>query len=186
MRVRLVAGLIAALVLVSGCGGGDSSELTAPPAEVPVALVPPKLETSKLQLAEDGPATEAFTKVGPKALVADGRLWQLRQDDGKLVGTLQMSTLKSKVQITEAKQRRSIVNSILPGAKQEIQIAGVDVVTSQSNDKTLYVWFASDLFEVLQLKGTRIDPEAIASELLAFQTASPGWRPLPPFGSPQP
>ena len=183
MRVRsavgVVSSLVAAVAVLGACGGsGDDAAVAAPPPKVPVALVPAGFTTGGLTVTEDGQARKAFAGLGDNALVADGRLWQIRQSD-RLVATLQVATVKAKVDLTDEEQRSSIVGHILPGARQEIDVNGLAVAMSDANDKTVYVWFGRDLFQVLQVKSTKIDPEAVVSELVGFQVESPEWRALP-------
>ena len=185
MKTRLLIAALAAVLAVStasGCGDDSNASANADvaPAEVPNEVVPPALKSGEYSTRIDDQAKEAFTKLDEKALVADGRLWQIRQvSDDRLIGTLQISTVAARVDLLEQSQRDAIVNHILPGSKQEIEVGGLDVWASESNDKLVYVWFAKDLFQVLQLKGTNIDPEAIVQEIVAHQTASPAWKPLP-------
>lgn len=174
-RLRVV---MVAVALVGGaCGGGGDEARTAPPPEVPVALVPTALSNGTLTLTEDDQARETFSKLGDRALVADGRLWQVRQGD-RLVATLQVSTVKDKVDLAENDQRAAIVKHILPGARQEIEVNGVTVWMSEANDKSVFIWFAQDLFQVLQVKSTKLDPEAVVSDLVAYQVTSPEWKGL--------
>ena len=180
---RLVLAALLTLGLAGACGsGGDGDDVAAgPPPKVPLALVPPAFSAGELIVSEDDQARKAFSELGDNALVADGRLWQIRQAE-RLVATLQVATVKSKVDLTDAEQRRSIVNHILPGTRQEIDVRGVTVSSSDANDKTVYVWFGRDLFQVLQVKSTKIDPEAVVTELVDFQARSPEWRGLPAAG----
>jgi hypothetical protein len=173
---RVLPLVLAAALAAAGCGREE--RVVAPPPKVPIELVPPSLTTGGLAVSEDGQAKEAFAQLEDDALIADGRLWQIRQGE-RLVGTLQVSTMKTKVDLTDADQRRSIVNHILPGPKQEIEIRGLAVATSEANDKTVFVWFGRDLFELLQVKSTTIDPEAVVDELIAFQAESRAWKALP-------
>lgn len=177
MSLRRLLPVVLALALVAGgCGGGGAGAArSAPPPEVPVALVPPALGT--LTLTEDDQARDTFSKLGDRALVADGRLWQVRQGD-RLVATLQVSTVKAKVDLAEPDQRNAIVRHILPGSRQEIDVSGVTVWMSEANDKSVFVWFARDLFQVLQVKSTKLEPEAVVGDLVAYQLQSPEWKGL--------
>lgn len=175
MVTRLAA---VALVLAAAACGGSNDVVAGPPPRVPVALAPPSLTGGSLTLSEDDQATEAFSQLGDRALVADGRLWQIRHED-RLVATLQISTVKPKVDLADAEQRTAIVNHILPGTRVEIDVNGLAMWVSDSNDKTVYVWFGRDLFQVLQVKSTTIDPEAVVSDLVDFQLRSPDWNALP-------
>lgn len=174
---RLLPVVLALGLLASACGGRAGADRTAPPPEVPVALVPPALSNGTLTLTEDDQARETFSKLGDRALVADGRLWQVRQGD-RLVATLQVSTVKDKVDLAEEDQRAAIVKHILPGSRQEIDLSGVTVWMSEANDKSVFIWFARDLFQVLQVKSTKLDPEAVVSDLVAYQVTSPEWKGL--------
>ena len=179
--VRYLSAVVLCLGLLGACGRGDDDVAARPPPKVPLALVPLGFSAGTLTVSEDSQARKAFTELGDNALVADGRLWQIRQAE-RLVATLQVATVKSKVDLTDAEQRRSIINHILPGARQEIDVNGVSVSSSEANDKTVYVWFGRDLFQVLQVKSTKIDPEAVVTELVDFQSHSPDWRALPAAG----
>jgi hypothetical protein len=178
-RLRVLVALAAVTLLVGACGGdgGERPAVARPPAKVPVSLVPPSLTNGELTLTEDDQARKAFSELGERALVADGRLWQIRQGD-QLVATLQVSTVKSKVDLRNERERTSIVRHILPGTRQEIDVDGLPISMSDSDDKTVFVWFGRDLFQVLQVKSTKLDPEAIVRDLVGFQAASPDWKAL--------
>lgn len=182
VRLRAVLAAVVALVVVTAaaaCGGGGGDAQSAPPPEVPVELVPASLVGGTLTLSEDDQAQKAFSELSDRALVADGRLWQVRQGD-RLVATLQVTTMKTKVDLTDDGQRRSIVRHILPGTRQEIDVAGVPVAVSDTGDKTVFVWFGRELLQVLQVKTTTLDPAAILDDLVGYQTKSPAWKALPP------
>lgn len=176
---RLPALVLIATVALGACGGrGEPEKASAPPPAVPVALVPPSLTNGGLTLSEDDQARKTFGKLSDRALVADGRLWQIREGD-RLVATLQVSSVKTKIDLRDADQRATIVKHILPGARQEIDVNGLAVSTSDVNEKTMFVWFGRDLFQVLQIKSTKLDPEAIITELVGYQLQSPEWIGLP-------
>jgi hypothetical protein len=91
-----------------------------------------------------------------------------------------VSTLKPTIDAADETDRESITNLILTSAKQKITINDVSVVqTGSTDDKTVYLWFGKSLFQVLQVKGSKIDPERLLREILDFQQASPVWQPLP-------
>ena len=178
LRVVVVPVLALAFALASaGCSGGKPDAAARPPAKVPMSLVPASLVNGELTLTitEDDQARKAFSQLSDRALVADGRLWQIRQDD-QLVATLQVSTVKTKVDLANDDERTSIVKHILPGKRQEIDVNGLPVSMSDANDKTVFVWFGRELFQVLQVKSTRLDPEAIVRDLVGFQMNSPDWK----------
>jgi hypothetical protein len=177
---RVVAAVLVAASLSAACGGGDKPKKVAiKPASVPAEIVPTTLAQGTLALRQDDEARKAFSTIGDQALIADGRLWTIRQGE-RLVATLQVSTLKPTINAADEIDRETITNLILPNAKQKITINDVSVVqTGSTDDKTVYLWFGKSLFQVLQVKGSKIDPERILREILEFQQASPGWQPLP-------
>jgi hypothetical protein len=182
--LRRAAAVAVALLSTTplACGGGGDPTVGLPPPKVPVEIVPASLAQGKFSLSEDGKARKAFTTIGPRALVADGRLWAIRVGNtDRLVGTLQVSTMKLKIDLTDPKQRNSVVNNIIPGAKENITVGDLQVVQSAGDDKTVYVWFGRELFEVLQLKRSEKDPidaETVLAEVIGFQTAQPNWKGL--------
>jgi hypothetical protein len=89
-----------------------------------------------------------------------------------------MSTLATKVDLADKKERESLEASILPGTKEHFDVGGVPVVQVATEDKVVYLWFARSMFQVLQIKGKGVDPEKVLGELLAFQTSSPAWHPV--------
>lgn len=175
MRRFLAAAFALSLMAACGGGGGGDSKTTPPPPKVPAQLVPLELSGAGVVLSEDASAKKAFRRVAQRALIAEGRLWQLRQT-GRLVGTLQVASMKTKVDLREEDQREAIVSSVLAGSRQEIDVDGLPVFANQSDDKTVYVWFAKGIFEVLQLKGAKAAPEQVLTELIAFQRATPLWK----------
>ena len=178
-RLAAIA-LVVAVGLIGGGCGHDAASGTAP-SKVAVELVPDTVNNGAFVLAEDQKARDAFSKVGPKALVADGRLFAIR-DGERLVGTLQLSTMKAKVDLTDDDDRHSVVNNVIPGARETISVGPVPVVQAAGPDKTVFLWFARDMFEVLQLKPTKaspFDPEKVLSEIVTFQTGQKAWKALP-------
>jgi hypothetical protein len=53
-----------------------------------------------------------------------------------------------------------------------VSVGETKVIASTAADKSLYLWFGSNLFEVLQVKSTKVDPDEIAAELIEYQQAS--------------
>jgi hypothetical protein len=179
---RLGAAVATAVVVaaaVAGCGGGGSRKaVSTVPKEVPRALVPATLVDGAFSVAEDTKAHEAFAFAGERALIGDGRLWTVRKGE-RLVATLQVTTLKAKVDTSLAADRDKVTRSVLPGSKERLSVGGTDVISTSTADKTVYVWFATSILEVLQIKSTAVNPEVLLADLLAFQVMSPDWKPIP-------
>jgi hypothetical protein len=186
LRRHVALGLAVLVGSAMASCGKDQRSLPPAPVKVPVQLVPPTLANGKYTIREDTESRKAFTTAGPKALIADGRLWAIRDANGdKLVGALQISTMKPLVDLTRKGQRDNVVDHIMGGASETVGVGPLDVVRSRSEDKTISVWFGRDLFEVLQLKRSEKDPideEAILGELIGFQTTNPAWKALPGQG----
>lgn len=176
--VVVVATLLASLG--SGCGGDPPVESVTPPPTVPDAVVPGSL-SDDIALFEntDEETLEAFSAGGKMSLVADGRLWELRQG-ARLIGALQVSTVMTRVDLADRAQRSSMLRQVLPGNLNQLVVDRVPVWAAEANDKVVYVWFATGTFQVLQLKGSTLDAEAILREVVAHQLAAEDWLPLPP------
>jgi hypothetical protein len=174
----LLAAVAVVACLSSACGSGGDGELQAAPPKVGTELVPPSLAGGSLVLVEDGKAKEAFGKLPENALVADGRLYAIRQGD-RLVATLQLSTLLPEVDLTDTNRYKEIADELLPGTKEELEVGGLKVLQVPGEDKVVFLWFGRQMFQVLQVKGSRVDPEAVLAEVIGYQQASPAWEPLP-------
>lgn len=174
MRRRLAV-LIAPLLLVTpACGLFDDGDANAlvPPPKVDATIVPEGIANGELKFYEYASAKKDFARAGDKSLVADGKLWELRRSD-RLIGTLQISTLKNKVDLSDEKDRNAIVNQVMPGVSTKVTIDEIEVWTAVTPDKTSFLWFGDRMFELLQIKvseGTEIaDAEPLVEELVKFQ-----------------
>ena len=170
--------MVAGAALLVACG--DDEEVAETPPRVDVALAPPELE-GNLKLYENTAeeTVAAFANVGETSLLADGRIWELRRAD-RLVGTLQISTVLPRVELTDQDVRESMVRHILSGAVERIRIDDVEVYTTLVNDKAVFLWFGANVYEVLQLKDAKIeDYEAVAAQIIRHQATVPSWLPLP-------
>jgi hypothetical protein len=148
------------------------------PRPVPVDLAPGEIGGGlKLFEALDEETVKAFANAGERSLVADGRLWEIRKG-ARLVGALQISTVKQKVDLAEAHRRDSIVGEILVGNADRIRVGDVEIFTSAANDKVVYLWFGDGMFEVLQLKGDELDHEQVLTDVIEHQDGMESWRPL--------
>lgn len=165
-------------VLVAACGDGDTE--VAAPERVPDDLLPEHLLDGSLGVFEntDESTQEALANTDPAVLTSDTRVWEIRRGD-RLVGTVQISTVLPEIDLTDLEVRERLVDQIILGQKNRIRVRDVEVFTTTSNDKTTYVWFASNLFEVMQTKDRELDPEELVTDLIDFQTDQDGWEPLP-------
>ena len=162
-----------ALVALLFAACGNSAAVEAPPPKVPAELAPKSIQQGALKLYENkSPTTQkAFRHGDPHVLVGEGRLWEIR-DHQRLVGALEIATVKSKVRLRSSKVRKGIVSDVMPGRVDELTVGDVTVYATTSNDKVVYMWFGKKLFEILQLKGSTLDPEGLLTDLVAYQTAT--------------
>lgn len=170
--------VLAAVLTASGCGGDGAAE--AVPERVPSELVPERLLDGALGVFEntDESTREALANTDPSSLVADTRVWEIRRGD-RLVGTLQVSTTLPKVDLTDMDVRERLVSHVILGQQSRIRVGDVEVFTATSNDKTVFLWFASNLFQVMQTKARELDPEALVADLIEFQVGLDAWEPIP-------
>lgn len=168
MRLRSAVVLFA----LAGCAA-PQPVATGPLPKVPVTLVPPSLQAGALAVVEnvDIQTRELFAGGEERLLVADGRLWEIRSGQ-RLVGTVQLSTLRPEADLREAAVRESVAHGLMPTGRGELTVADVPVFVTESDDKFVYLWFGRNLFEVLQIKGTTLEPERVLTELIEFQLAT--------------
>jgi hypothetical protein len=175
---RAVVLLLAVTLLGGACGNGDGAAPVA--ARVPVDLVPARLLDDSLGVFENrDPSTlETFANAGTRSLVADTRVWEIRRGD-RLVATLQISTVKTKVDLTDEDVRERFADQLILGESSRIRTGDVEVFTSTVDDKTVFLWFASNLYQVMQTKDVALEPEELLADLVAHQEAASSWEPLP-------
>lgn len=178
MSARLIVLLLAVLTALAACGEDGRAE--AAPARVPDELVPDRMLDGALGVFENTAKStrEALATTDESTLVSDTRIWEIRRGD-RLVGTLQISTVLPKVDLVDEDIRDDLVAQVILGQRSRIRIGDVEVFTTTSNDKTTFLWFGSDLLEVVQTKDRELDPEALVTDLIEFQTAQDAWNPLP-------
>lgn len=184
-RSRRLAVLAAGLALaLAGAGCGDEDASSQIPLPVPDDLVAPTYldgseEGGLLAIENTAAATqEALANAGETTLVSDTRIWEIRRGQ-RLVATLQISTVLPKVDLLDEEVRDRFVGQVIPGQVSRIRSGDVEVFTTTVDDKTTYLWFGSELFEILQTKDRVLDPEALLAAVITYQDDKDGWVPLP-------
>jgi hypothetical protein len=177
----VVVALAATGGLTAACGGNDASA-SIRPTKVPDGLVPDIVQGGAFQFFESQlpQVKDAFDKAGDHSLAADGRLWELRKGD-RLVGSLQLTTLMPDVDLTKAEHRDSILTQLLPTGRDELLVDEVNVWTTTSNNKTIYLWFGRDMYALMTLKGgseDNLDPEVVLGDVISQNVSSSSWKPL--------
>jgi hypothetical protein len=147
---------------------------------VPQEIVPAKLaaENLTLQVNDEPENVAVFKNAGPRSLIGDGRIWELRSGE-RLVGTLQLSSLRSRVNPARPQDRRALLR-ILPGATEKIDIAGQPVWAEEGGGKAIFVFFGARSLGVLQLKSSGVSLSAVPDELIGAIVREPLWDALPP------
>ena len=174
---RLAIGLAFGAVLFAGCAK------PAPPVPdpVPAVLAPATVLGGDLQLYQNtSPETvAAFHQDDSLSLISDGKMWEIRRND-RLVGTLEIVTLKPSVDVTRTSVREHLTSPILVGATSSLRLAGqeVDTVTRDDGVSTL-VWFGKGLMEIVQLKDHEVTGPELAQAIIEYQQTKPEWSPLP-------
>ena len=184
MRRRLHGGIVAVVTVLALAGCGQSRP--APPAPVPLALAPTAVLNNSLHFyLNTAPNTlAAFQQNSKDALISDGKLWEIRRAD-RLIGTLEIATVKHDVNLARTKVRDNFTKPILIGAVSDIRLGGQEVATVSSDDGvSTVVWFGRGLFEVLQLKDTVVTAAQLAQAIIAYQQTRPEWAPLPQLYTP--
>lgn len=180
--MRLVAAAVLAVALLTGCG----EEPVAAPRPVPTSLAPDTVLGGTLGLhLNTAAATEAAFRQGAEdSLIDDGRLWEVRRKD-RLIGTLQIATVKAKVDLSDEDNRTDFTAPILVGARSDIRVLGqeVSLVENEGGLSTL-VWFGKGLFVVLQVKDTLVSGPDLAKEVITYLQSREEWEPLPELYSP--
>jgi hypothetical protein len=181
VKKLVLAACLAALV--SGCA-------TEPPAPVAVAsplsatVVPAALPEHRLTLQLDTTkdVQQAVRSVGSQILTSDVKFWQIHSGE-RLVGALQLATLKSRVDPAKAADRNTILTQILVGQNEQIHIHGLPVwttATSSDSPRAVFIWFGEHEFGVLQLQSRDVDATRVAESLITRVVTQPAWQALPP------
>ena len=96
------------------------------------------------------------------------------------MGALQITTVVPKLDLAHKQDRESLLHQIMSTSVNELEVGDLPVWATSSNDKVVYIWFGRGLFEVLQLKGSRLEPEKVLQDIVTYQAGTRAWVPLPP------
>jgi hypothetical protein len=181
LRPAVAASLLSALLL-SGCADKPKPA----PRPVPIALAPAKVLGGSLGLYLNTAAgTEAAFKQGAKeSLIDEGKLWEIRRKD-RLIGTLEIATVKPDVNLAKDDVRKQFTEPILVGSRSDIRVLGqeVNLVENEGGLATL-VWFGKGLFLVLQAKDKLVTGPVLAQAIIEYQQSRSEWEPLSQLYSP--
>jgi len=181
LRPALVAPLLVALLL-TGC----QDDTPAAPRSVPTALAPASVLGGSLGLYLNtmSGTQAAFRQNGKNSLIDEGQLWEIRRKD-RLIGTLEIATVKPDVNLAKDDVREQFTSPILVGARNDIRVLGqeVELVQSEGGLSTL-IWFGKGLFLVLQVKDQVVTGTDLAQAIIEYQQSRSEWEPLPELYSP--
>lgn len=172
--------VVAAAVLLAAGGCGDGEAALPAPRPVPDGLVAERyLDEGLLAIENVEESTrEALANAEETTLAADTRIWEIRRGQ-RLVATLQISTVAPSVDLLDGDLRDRFVGQVIPGQVSRIRSGDVEVFTTTVDDKTTFLWFGSEVFQVLQTKDRVLDPEALLAAVIAHQETQDAWVPLP-------
>lgn len=178
-RLAVLACVVFASAL-AGCGHGGAAPPAPPP--IPAEVVPSKVAASGGLTVQPNTSPEisaAFRSVGPTSLVRDGGVWEVRSGD-LLVGALELATLRTRADTRKEADRLAIRRQVFAGEPTELDFFGVPVYEARDGQRTIFLWYGRQVFGVLQLKGTDLDPDAVANELVTVILQDKRWPGLPP------
>ena len=178
MRRRGAVSLCALVLALASCAG--EADRAVAPKRVPDDLVPGQYLAEGLLALEntDESTLDALANARETTLAADTRVWEIRRGQ-RLVATLQISTVLPKVDLLDEDVRDRFVGQVIPGQVSRLRTGDVEVFTISIDDKTTYLWFGSELFEILQTKDRVLEPEELLAAVVAYQDDKEGWVPLP-------
>jgi len=182
---RLLVIMAAAMALTGGAGCAPRTPKPdrSPIVPVDVALVPTTVKAQDLTVDLDTTTEvrQAMRSVGPQVLVGDIRLWDIHHGQ-RLVGALELATLKPRVDPRKPEDRDPLVGQILGSHTKQIQVNGLPVWTipDDGTGRQVFVWFGARSLGVLQVKGEGINPGQLADDLIPRIASQPGWHPLAP------
>lgn len=179
-RIVRAPAIVAMLIALGGCGN-DPVQVVAPSA-VPGGLVPASVQSNSYAFykSELPGVKDAFANAGRNSVAADGELWELRKGD-RLVGALQLTTLLPEVDLTNEDHRNQILRQLLPTARDQVVIDDVNVWISESGKKSVYLWFARDMYALMTLKAGSeddLDSDQVLTEVVTYAASSDSWKPL--------
>jgi hypothetical protein len=178
----VLAGAVAA-VFIAGC----SASPPPAPRSVPTALAPATVLNGDLQLHlnETKETAAAFHQDDHRSLISDGKLWEVRRND-RLIGTLEIATVKPSVNLTRASVRTSLTTPILVGATSTLRLSGQEVSTvTRTDGVATLVWFGKGLLEIVQVKDQTVAGPQLAQAIIDYQQTRSEWSPLSQLFTPQ-
>jgi hypothetical protein len=181
-RFALAASVVA-LASCSACAPRTPQVDRSPIVPVDAALVPATTTGPELTVDLDTTTEvrDAVKSVGPQVLVSDAQMWDIHHGQ-RLVGALEVATLKKRVDPRRQDDRDRIIGQILGSHTRQIQVDGLPVWTilDDGTARQVFVWFGARNFGVLQVKGEGINPGQIADVLIRQIASKPAWHPLAP------
>lgn len=178
---------MAAALLVAALATACTEQHQAAPRPVATVLAPATVLNGDLQLHLNATreTVAAFHADDKRSLISDGKLWEVRRND-RLVGTLEIATVKPRVDLARSSVREHMTAPILVGATSTLRLSGQEVSTvSRSDGLSTFVWFGKGLLEVVQLKDQVVTGPQLAQAVIDYQHTRPEWSPLPQLFTPQ-
>lgn len=162
-RRRIVPATLLAVALVA-CG---KDRIVVQP-KLPERLLPATI--GSYSVSEEKDAASAFRTSRDSSLVADGKVFTLRES-GTVVASLQVTVLKGEYRTTKDEVRRGIRASIETGNYRWFKIAGQWVGEQRLKEIGLYLWYppGGRTYEVLVVKPELGIPKALLQQIISYQ-----------------
>lgn len=182
MKARILA-VVGCVCLMAGCAARTPALDRSAVVPVDAALVPPALRDQGLTIDLDTTTDvrDAMRSIGPQLLVSDARMWDVHHGQ-RLIGALELATLKKRVDPRRRADRDRVIGQILGSHTRQIQVDGLPVwtITDDGSARRIYTWFGARSFGVLQLKGDDLNLGQIADTLVQQIASQAGWHALAP------
>lgn len=163
--------LLVVALLMSACV--PSNSLVRPSAAgkqpvLPDPILPDELHGLTVQREES--AEVAWERAGPQGLVAEGRVYTLRQG-ADVKGALQVGAFKPGLRGKPRVIREGFLDGVEAGRFEPVRVGGEPMFVQRGREQRILVWFSprTDYYEMLVASPGFDDAEAFFTAVLAYQ-----------------
>lgn len=167
-RLRgLAGGAVAAGLLLSACGGGDSAvgradERVIEPLDVDA------LPAEMLGLSIEREDIEEILNATKRPYLQAASLYSLREGD-ELQATLQIGAFADDAEYAEDSFRRSLLATLGGGSIRELRVGGRPVFLTTGDRQQVAIWFEEDLMVVLSTREEFEQPRTLLRNALELE-----------------
>lgn len=163
--VLIVAGGVVALV---ARGDGDRPAAAVGAPVIPDRIVPEEVEG--LRVTRETDIEGAFDAAGPDGLVATGRVFTLRDDEGVL-GALQVGSFKPGLDATDRELREGVLGGVESGTFELTRVGDERIYVQRLAEQRILVWFSPrmEYYELFVGRQGFEAAERVFARILAYQ-----------------